>query len=122
MNRKDNIIAGASGAIKRINRGHRGLSQSGNGSYDIVCTPLGWVCSCPYQKFRGVKCKHIFAVEISFAIRKQVEVARIEPISNINNCIYCSSIIIVKDGLRHNKHGDIQKFNCKELANISQST
>jgi transposase-like protein len=108
------IIAGASGAIKRINRGYKVLSQSGNGSYDVVSRPLGWVCSCPDHKFRGVKCKHIFAVEISFALRKQVEVARIEPIPNINNCIYCHSIIIVKDGLRHNKYGDIQEFNCKE--------
>jgi putative transposase len=107
-------IASASGAIKRINRGYKVLSQNGNGSYDVVSTPLGWVCSCPDHKFRGVKCKHIFAVEISFALRKQVEIARIEPIPNIKNCIYCKSIVIVKDGLRHNKHGDIQKFNCKD--------
>jgi transposase-like protein len=60
-----------------------------------------------------VKCKHIFAVEISYAIRKEVEVTRIEPLVNVNECIYCRSVTIVKDGLRHNKHGDIQKFNCK---------
>jgi transposase-like protein len=116
VNREEegHIIASASGAIKRINRGYKVVSQSGNGSYDVVSTLLGWVCSCPDHKFRGVKCKHIFAVEISFALRKQVEVARIEPIQSINNCIYCNSIDIVKDGLRHNKYGDIQKFNCKE--------
>jgi putative transposase len=28
--------------------------------------------------------------------------------------IYCKSPWIVKDGLRHNKHGDIQKYNCRE--------
>ncbi len=109
------IIARAKGVIRRINElKYTVISQSGNGSYDVVSTELGWVCSCPDHKFRGVKCKHIFGVEISFALRKEVEVARIEPIPNINNCIYCKSIAIVKDGIRHNIHGDIQKFNCKQ--------
>ena len=44
---------------------------------------------------------------------RQVEVTRIEPLVNVNECIYCKSVAIVKDGLRHNKFGDIQKFNCK---------
>lgn len=61
-----------------------------------------------------MQCKHCYAVEISLAIRKEVEVRKIEPITNINNCIYCNSISIVKFGIRHNKYGDIQKFQCKE--------
>jgi transposase-like protein len=60
-----------------------------------------------------VKCKHIYAVEVSFAIPNEVEVRRIEPLVDTQECIYCKSVTIVKDGLRHNKHGDIQKFNCK---------
>ena len=36
-------------------------------------TDLGWVCSCPNHKYRGVKCKHIFAVEISYVLHKEVE-------------------------------------------------
>ena len=43
---------------------------------------------------------------------RQVEVTRIEPLVNINECIYCKSVTIVNDGLRRNKSGDIQKFNC----------
>jgi hypothetical protein len=31
---------------------------------------------------RDEKCRHIFAVEISFALRKQVEVARIAPFTD----------------------------------------
>jgi transposase-like protein len=58
----------------------------------------------------------ISVVELSFALRKEVEVRKIEPITNIQNCIYCKSFRIVKDGLRHNKHDDIQKFNCKECS------
>ncbi|MGB6532350.1 MAG: DDE-type integrase/transposase/recombinase [Candidatus Nitrosopolaris sp.] len=60
-----------------------------------------------------MKCKHIFAVEISFAFHKEVEVARIEPVE-MEFCIYCKSPWIVKDGLRRNKYGDIQKFNCRD--------
>ena len=60
-----------------------------------------------------MKCKHIFAVEISFALHKEVEVARIQPL-DINCCIFCTSANIVKDGLRHNKRGDIQKYNCRD--------
>jgi len=70
-------------------------SQNGNGGYDVCSTDLGWVCSCPDHKFRGIKCKHIFAVEISFALHKEVEIARIKPI-NSQCCIYCESLNIVR--------------------------
>jgi putative transposase len=76
-------------------------------------TDLGWVCSCPDHKYRDVKCKHIFAVEISFALHKEVEATLIEPVDT-DFCVYCKSVWIVKDGLRHNKYVDIQKFNCKD--------
>lgn len=108
-------IAQVEGTIKRINELKYILkSQNGNGDYDVCSTDLGWVCSCPDHKFRGVKCPlHIFAVEISFALHKEVEVVRIEPIDT-DFCIYCKSPWIVKDGLRHNKYGDIQKVNCRD--------
>jgi len=108
------LIAETTGSIKRINEKRYVVkSQNGNGGYDVCSTDLGWVCSCPDHKFRGVKCKHVFAVEISFALRKEVEVARIEPLQ-INCCIFCNSSNIVKDGLRHNKRGDIQKYECRD--------
>jgi putative transposase len=100
--------------VKRINElKYVVKSQNSNGDYEINSTDLGWVYSCPDHKYRGVKCKHIFAVEISFALHKEVEVARIKPVE-IDLCIYCKSPWIVKDGLRHNKYGDIQKFNCRD--------
>lgn len=103
-----------SGAVKRISDlKYIVKSQNGGGDYDICSTDLGWVCSCPDHKFRGVKCKHIFAVEISFALHKEVEVARIEPLE-IHTCIYRNSSNVVKDGLWHNKRGDIQKYNYRE--------
>ncbi|MFZ0510543.1 MAG: DDE-type integrase/transposase/recombinase [Candidatus Nitrosopolaris sp.] len=107
-------IANISGTVKRISElKYVVKSQSGNGDYEVNSTDLGWVCSCPDHTYRGVKCKHIFAVEISFALHKEVEVARIEPLQ-LNCCIFCTSSNIVKDGLRHNKRGDIQKYNCRE--------
>jgi putative transposase len=107
-------IANISGPIKRINESaYKVRSQNGNGDYEVNSTDLGWVCSCPDHTYRGVKCKHVFAGEISFTLHKEVEVARIEPIDT-DFCIYCRSPWIVKDGLRHNKYGDIQKFNCRD--------
>jgi putative transposase len=109
-------IANITGAIKRISElKYVVKSQNGNGDYEVNSTDLGWVCACADHKYRGVKCKHIFAVEISFALHKEVEVARIEPI-DVDCCIYCKSPWIVKDGLRHNKYGDIQKFNCRNCS------
>ena len=40
-------------------------SQSGNGSYEVNATEFGWNCSCPDSTYRGVKCKHIHAIELS---------------------------------------------------------
>lgn len=66
---KGKVIATAKRSIKRYND-YRYLvkSQSGNGKYKVVLTKLGWTFSCPNHKFRGVKCRHIYAVEISYAI------------------------------------------------------
>jgi transposase-like protein len=107
------LITQMNGSIKRLSEtGYTVRSQSGNGTYEINSTNLGWKCSCADHTYRGVKCKHIFAVEISFALRKEVEVRKIEPVG-IAGCIYCNSFNIVKDGLRHNKYGDLQKYNCR---------
>lgn len=81
------IIAQMKGSVDRINdNSYYVISQSGNGVYEINSTDLGWKCSCADHTYRGVKCKHIYAVEISFAIRKEVEIRRIEPV----NAQYCA--------------------------------
>jgi len=91
-------------------------SQSGNGKYHVCKSENQWRCECPDYVYRHVKCKHIFAVEFSLSIRAEVSVRRIEPIENLTECIYCGSSNIVGDGIRHNKHGDIQKFYCKDCS------
>ena len=114
--RKDRgkVIAEKDGQIKRIDDyNYKVKSQSKDVSYNVILTNIGWKCTCPDHETRGVKCKHIYAVEISCAIRKEVEIKRISPIT-ISDCLFCGSSNIVKDGIRHNKHGDIQKFHCDD--------
>ena len=88
-------------------------SQSGNTWYNVLNRGLGWTCTCPDFYYREIKCKHIWAVELSNQLRERVasEVA-IRPLSP-NICPFCASEIIVRHGLRHNKYGDLQRFSCK---------
>ena len=88
-------------------------SQSGNGEYAVSQVDKEWVCECPDNKYRHVKCKHIFSVEFSTSMRATVALTRIVPIANLTACVYCGSSNIVKDGVRKNKAGNIQVFNCK---------
>jgi putative transposase len=115
---KGQAIASQDGCIKRIDEhSYKVKSQSGNGAYDVIAGELGWLCSCPDHIYRHhQKCKHIFAVQLSLALRKTVasEVRKIEPITNTHNCIFCTSSNIAKFGIRHNIRGDIQKFHCND--------
>lgn len=100
--------------VKRIdNNNYQIKSQTRDELYKIIATTIGWICSCADHMFRGVKCKHIYAVEFSLELRKQVETQKIEEVV-ISGCKYCKSDNLIKYGIRHNKHGDIQKFGCKD--------
>jgi transposase-like protein len=108
-------IANAFGSVKRIESdSYKVKSQSGNGEYSINKKNDQWACSCPDHVYRHVKCKHIYAVEISLALRTEVAIQRIEPMDNLNECIFCGSSNIMKWGVRKNKFGDIQKYLCKD--------
>jgi len=89
-------------------------SQSGNGEYAVTKVDQEWICECPDNKYRHVKCKHIYAIEFSSKLRAEVRVRTISPIENLAECIYCGSSKIVKDGVRKNKAGNIQVFNCRD--------
>jgi len=113
-------IAKLQNQIKRIDENtYTVKSQAHDSKYCISKVCGEWLCECPDNKYRKVKCKHIFAVEFSVSIRAEVAVRRIEPIENLTECIYCDSSNIVKDGVRHNKHGDIQVFYCKNCSHYS---
>jgi transposase-like protein len=116
--RKENgkQIAGKADQIKRINDNwYQVKSQSlGYDSwYDVVATEAGFVCDCPWNQWKKSKCKHIFAVEFSLEIRKQVESFVIKQI-DINCCKFCQSIDIIKKGLRKNKTYSLQVFKCQD--------
>lgn len=112
---KGDKIAHKKDAIKRLNETrYRVRSQSGNGMYYVENTLIGWKCTCPDHTFRGMICKHIWAVKISMGMREQAKPKRIlEPVT-ITSCPVCDSQNIRKDGIRHNKSGDIQKYECFE--------
>lgn len=113
-------IAKLQNQIKRIDENtYTVRSQAHDAEYYISRVCGEWICECPDNKYRKMKCKHIFAVEFSLSVRAEVAVRRIEPIENLTECIYCGSSNIVKDGVRHNKHGDIQVFYCKDCSHYS---
>jgi hypothetical protein len=49
---------------------YRVKSQSTCEEYEVISTELGWICSCADHKFRGVFCKHLYAI---FWNRQQAE-------------------------------------------------
>ena len=106
-------IASLDGQIERVNDLlYKVKAQSGNYYYQVVSTDIGWTCSCPDHESRGVKCKHIWAVEISFDVRQQVK-RNISLQTEVSDCPYCHSTAIKKNGIRHNKNGDIQRYICE---------
>jgi putative transposase len=108
-------IAKLSGQIRRVDESlYTVKSQSGNGEYCVTKVNGEWLCECPDNKFREVKCKHIHAVIFSQSIRAEVAIRRIAPIDNLTECIYCGSKNIRKDGKRKNKSGNIQIYECKD--------
>ena len=112
---KGQAIAKVESNVRRIDQNeYRVKSQSGKGEYVVLSTELGWNCSCPDYAFRQLKCKHIIAVELSLQIRRRIENSRrIVPL-NYQSCLECGSHEIVKDGMRHNRNGDVQRFVCRD--------
>jgi putative transposase len=112
-------IAADQGQVFRVtDHAYKVRSQSSNGFYNVLDTEIGWKCDCPDHKFRGTRCKHIWAVAISLGIRQQVKKNLVlEPIV-VKGCPFCQSLNIKKSGIRHNKSGDIQRFACKDCTKI----
>jgi transposase-like protein len=65
----------------------------------------------PDHTYRHVKCKHLFAVEISLRMKAEVQKNVIQEV-NISKCVFCHSAHLKKYGVRHNKAGDIRRFMC----------
>lgn len=111
-------IAKTDGQVRRIDdHSYKVASQSGNGFYDVTSAGIGWACSCPDFAFRANKCKHVWAVELSHAIRREVQESQenivLSPVTEIV-CGFCSSENVIRKSVRHNQHGDLQRYLCKE--------
>ncbi|MDG6986039.1 MAG: IS1 family transposase [Nitrososphaerota archaeon] len=89
-------------------------SQRLDREYRVEQTETGWMCECPDSTYRLLKCKHVWAVEISWELRRRVEQATvIQPVS-LSKCPSCGASDIVKHGLRHNQYGDLQRYSCRD--------
>jgi hypothetical protein len=110
-------ILGKGDQIKRINAdAYRVNSQNGNGSYLVVRKGKEWACECPDQQVRQVVCKHIYAVYFSLNLRQKV-FSKVQPhieTPDVEGCRYCGSANVVKIGVRHNIHGNVQRYLCKD--------
>lgn len=111
---KGEAIAREFGWVQRVDdHSYRVHSQRMDKEYQVEQTETGWACSCPDSTYRGEKCKHVWAVEISWILRQKVEAeTRVMPIQ-AQDCVVCGSEDLMKWGIRHNKAGDIQKFKCR---------
>jgi putative transposase len=89
-------------------------SQTNDHEYKVFRVNGEWFCECPDHLYRHQKCKHIFAVEFSASFRTEVQIRRLDNEANVQACKYCGSSEILKDGVRHNKQGDLQIYNCKK--------
>jgi transposase-like protein len=108
-------IANKQDQIKRVSDGYYLVkSQTKNKQYDVIATEKGWECSCPDHIFRNVCCKHIHSVEFSLQIRETVKQQVTINEIHSESCPNCKSNNLKKDGIRHNKNYDIQRFKCNE--------
>ncbi|MGD0424099.1 MAG: DDE-type integrase/transposase/recombinase [Candidatus Bathyarchaeia archaeon] len=111
---KGRMIAEKHDQVMRVDEAsYKVASQSRDLSYDVIRTEKGWRCTCFDHFYRQVRCKHIIAVDLSKKLREHIQARVIEPIANIHACLFCKSEKIVKDGVRRNKSGDIQIFECR---------
>jgi len=113
-------ILGKGDQIKRLDADHyRVQSQTGEGSYLVTKRGKEWTCECPDHTYRGTVCKHIWAVYFSLNLRQRV-VTQVQPDIEARGqgqeggCRLCGSPRIVKIGKIHTKHGDVQRYLCKE--------
>lgn len=93
-------------------------SQSGNGKYKILHKEE-WECNCPDFKKRGKPCKHIIATQFWLRMREKAETGGTFELENEiidkDNCPYCHSENIVKNGDRKIKNGESrQRFLCRD--------
>jgi len=93
-------------------------SQRGNYMVEHKGRYQRWTCSCPDFQYRGLKCKHIYAVEFWLNLKEDIvqEVARtVVPKPEVRlACPFCKSENVVKKGKRKCKNMIKQRFLCRD--------
>ena len=115
--RQEKEIALKSDLIRLSDNYYHVHSQTTKRDYDVIKVVDKWTCSCPDHTFRNhICCKHIHAVEISIHMRNEARLQNritIAPITT-TECSFCHGTNISRNGIRHNKSGDIQRFSCTD--------
>jgi putative transposase len=113
------LIANKEGQLFHVSEGlYRVRSQSINRFYAVRDTKIGWKCNCPDHTFRGTRCKHIWAIQLSIGIKEQVRRNLVLAPITITGCQYCGSTNIIKSGIRHNKGGNTQRYACHDCNRV----
>ena len=94
-------------------------SQSKKGNYEVT-NLNGWSCNCPDFQKRGLKCKHIHAIEFFLKLKNSQDNQVLEFFEETNQdlnqkiCPICKSENVISNGKRKTKSGIRQRFQCKE--------
>jgi transposase-like protein len=111
---KGERLARQFGWVRRVDEtSYKVHSETRDVEYDVFSTESGWSCSCPDFTYRSLKCGHVWAVEISWTLRQEVESGTVIRPVNALACPSCQSVRVVKHGIRHNDYGDIQQYLCE---------
>lgn len=110
------LIAEAGNQIHRVDE-LTCLVDSQNSGEQYVVSRLGdrYTCTCPDYELRKSDCKHVYAVEFRYALRRAAEERRTElRAAAAGACPECGSKNAKKGGVRHNKNRDVQMYVCRD--------
>lgn len=109
------ILARGSQIVRLNGLRYKVRSQAGNGAYLVsMSNSHEWMCECPDFQHRHVICKHIHSVMYSLHLRDRITSQNLGSVSNaFTICKKCGSEGLVKNSIRHNKSGDVQRYSCK---------
>ena len=85
-------------------------------SYIVQTTGNGLTCECPDHTTRKSDCKHIKIILQKIKNKKcySNQPFKIMERSKLSLCKYCDSGRLIKRGVRKNKNGDIQRYQCQD--------
>ena len=109
------ILARGSQIVRLTGLRYKVRFQSRNGAYLVALNNRHeWECECPDFQYRRVVCKHVHAVKFSLNLRERITAQSLGvSASTFTVCKKCGSESLVRNSVRHNKSGDIQRYSCK---------